>query len=127
MATTALLGYLAGGPTIHWAHGHVAKGFGSLGLRVGLPTAGFLLGFGLALTTPNDLGSALVDIGLGTVIGIIAAPIVDATWLAFDDAPPRQQHDARSSKPGLRLVPTATLPRDAAGRVTPAFGLAGAF
>jgi len=45
LGTASFVTYLVGGPIIHWAHGHGAKGWGSLGLRVGLPLAGTLAGF----------------------------------------------------------------------------------
>jgi hypothetical protein len=41
----ALATYVLGGPAVHWAHGHVGKGFADLGLRVGVPAlAGFVGG-----------------------------------------------------------------------------------
>jgi hypothetical protein len=129
LAGLALLGYLGGGPTVHWAHGHVAKGFGSLGLRAGLPVAGGLLGLGVAVSSPNTSGNgfaALADIGLGVLLGLIAAPIVDVAWLAFDEAPQGESANVRPT-PALRLMPTATLPRDASGRFAPTLGLAGVF
>jgi hypothetical protein len=124
-----LLGYVAGGPTVHWAHGNVGKGFGSLGLRLGLPLGGLLLGVAMAggsCGTGNSCDNAILDIVLGFGIGFIAAPIIDVAALAYDDAPPKTP-SATLRAPALRLAPTATLPRDAAGRMTPSLGLAGAF
>jgi hypothetical protein len=126
-----LVGYVAGGPIVHFAHGHVAKGFGSAALRLGLPFVGGLFGLGLAAASCSNNGSGcfdntIVDVGVGIILGFIAAPIIDAAALAFDEAP-RKAHEARLSTPVLRLTPTATLPRDATGRTTPTLGVSGTF
>ncbi|MGH7435363.1 MAG: hypothetical protein ACRENE_06790 [Polyangiaceae bacterium] len=128
LAGLFLVGYLGGGPTVHWAHGHVGRGFGSLGLRVGLPMGGALLGLLAAASSPasNNGLTGIADIGLGFVLGIIAAPIVDAAWLAFDDEPQGEPQNARAL-PALRLTPIAGVPRDASGRVAPTLGVGGVF
>jgi hypothetical protein len=123
------IGYVAGGPTVHWVHGNVGKGFASLALRLGLPLGGLVLGLLMANGScggGNSCDSAVLDILLGFGLGFIAAPVIDVAALAYDDAP-RKTPAAKLSTPALRLAPTATLPRDAAGRVTPSLGLAGAF
>src|SRR5262245_28737111 len=42
--TASVATFFVGAPVIHWKHGHVGKGFGSLGLRVGLPLGAFIVG-----------------------------------------------------------------------------------
>jgi hypothetical protein len=124
-----LVGYVAGGPTVHFAHGHVAKGFESAALRLGLPFVGGLFGLGLAVASCSNNGcgyDGVVDVAIGIILGFIAAPIVDAAALAYDEEP-RKAPAARLSTPVLRLTPTAGIPRDAAGRVTPTLGVSGTF
>jgi hypothetical protein len=38
---------LVGGPIVHWTHGHVGKGFGSLAMRLFLPVIGSVLDIAL--------------------------------------------------------------------------------
>ena len=129
IADLGLIGYVAGGPTVHFAHGHAAKGFGSAALRLALPFAGGL--FGLALSggncgSGNGCDAVLTDVAIGFLLGFGAAPAIDVAVLAYDEEP-RKAPAARLSTPALQLAPTATLPRDAAGRMTPTLGVSGAF
>jgi hypothetical protein len=72
------------GPIVHWQHGHVGRGFGSLGLNVGVP---FTLGaVGAAATGDNcnrSLG-CLAGFVLGYFIGSIVAPIIDVAALSTE-------------------------------------------
>jgi hypothetical protein len=75
-----------GGPIVHWAHGHVGRGFASMfGLRLGLPVAGALLGAGLGAAAgggraePIATGAYIVG-GLAALTGVI----VDIAALAYD-------------------------------------------
>lgn len=104
------------GPIVHWAHGHGGRGFGSLGIRVGLTGVMMLIGlpidairatsisgsgFGISVSSrPLDGGAMGV---LGT-IGFLTASIVDAAALAFDTIPPTQQ-TTRASQPVARRRP----------------------
>ena len=50
LAITAVPAYaalLVGGPIVHWTHGHVGKGFGSLAMRLFLPVLGSVLDIAL--------------------------------------------------------------------------------
>jgi hypothetical protein len=128
LAGLAAFGYLGGAPIVHWAHGHLVRGFASMGLRVGLPVVGALVGVSAAASSSGSGNSlaALDDIGLGILLGIVATPIIDATLLSFDDPPPKESQDGQSTS-ALRLTPVATLPRDASGRFAPTLGLGGTF
>jgi hypothetical protein len=124
------IGYVAGGPTVHFAHGHVGKGFGSAGLRLGLPFAGALLGLAIGAgqsCNGCELTPALEDFAIGLLLGLVAAPVIDVAWLAYDEEPPHKAKDALLSAPSLRIQPAASLPRDAAGRFAPTLGLTGSF
>ncbi len=127
--------YFLGGSVVHWAHGSATKGFGSLGLRVGIPLGGAVLGavIGTAAYGSSNvvcgfpLCSPAVAFGaVGLLLGVVAAPIVDVAVLAYDEQPPARS-DAHSASSRLQLTPVAALPRDAAGHNAPTFGLAGSF
>lgn len=86
-----------GGPIVHWAHGHVGRGFASMfGLRLGLPLAGGLVGFGLG-SLGGSAGAAL-GLGLGASLLALTGIIVDIAALAYDE-PASLAASARSSSP----------------------------
>ena len=79
--------YVLGAPIVHWAHGNVGKGFGSLGMRL----LSSIVGAGVGAAGATALkGAGLVAVGV-LVVGIVEVPvIVDATMLAYDDVPSKQ-------------------------------------
>lgn len=84
------IGYLIGSPIVHWAHGNVGEGFGSLGLRVA--AAGVLL-VGTALCVSNALGGDSDGGCAVAVAGAISVPAVvaiDAAVLAYEEVPTAQ-------------------------------------
>lgn len=99
------LGYVFGGPIVHWGHGHAGRGFGSMGLRIGLP-----LGTLLFASEACDRSCDSAAVG-GLVLGAIAAVAIDAGALARERPKPTAV---------VQVVPT--LARDRAG-----LGLVGAF
>jgi hypothetical protein len=127
-------GYLAGGPAIHFGHGSFARGMASLGFRVGAPIGGALIGGLIVAAFTNNSSTSnsafvpawVVGAAFGFSIGVISAPILDATLLAYD-----QKHSpdtaSRTPAPTLRLAPVAGLPRDANGHTVPTVGVAGVF
>jgi hypothetical protein len=72
----------------HWAHGHVGKGFASLGLTLGAALAGGATGFGLGAATAGtgggNGGSFWIPVGpvigtmVGAGVGVLAMNLVDA-------------------------------------------------
>jgi hypothetical protein len=84
------LGYALGGPIVHWSHGHIGKGMGSLGLRVSAPLAGLELG--LLLAGPSTRGGDFSGLpqallgGSGLLLGALGALMVDWFWLARENA-----------------------------------------
>ena len=94
LGSLAALGYVFGGPGVHWWHGRQSRGFGSLGLRLGSPLAGALLGapIGAALyhETPGcgcQLIGAIDGALIGGGVGVLVAMITDAAWLGHDSPP----------------------------------------
>ena len=106
-------GYLLGGPIIHGRHHGWGRALASVGLRLGLPLAGLLLG----LSTGSSDGWPAFGAGaVGAGVGVVAAIAVDATW-AYDDAPaPRSPPRPLAFSPALSL-----------GRGGGAIGLQGRF
>jgi hypothetical protein len=96
--------------TIHFAHGNVGRGFLSLGLAAGAP---LLLGamssavFGPAFEREgcNDLDCSgfIPAFTTGALAGFVAAPLVDALVLAWDEPEPEAPGGFR---PTLTLSPT---------------------
>lgn len=74
--------YLLGGPIVHAAHGNWGRAAGSLGLRLGLPLAGGLAGAALAQCRQGEWFCGYAEVGMGTLIGIVAAVTIDASVLA---------------------------------------------
>ena len=88
--------YLLGGPVTHWAHGHIGRGFGSLGLRIALPVAfGYLGGvFGSGISCSAEdcrFYNALGGSALGIAVGATGAMLLDGLWLAHEPEPKPEQ------------------------------------
>lgn len=72
------LGYVFGGPIVHWAHARTGIGFADLGTRIALPLGGLGLG---ALVSSGDQTRAIV---VGAIVGGALAIALDAAVFAFD-------------------------------------------
>jgi hypothetical protein len=104
--------YALGGPAIHFGQGETLNGLGSVGLRLGLPAIGGLIG---AQVSDGCRGYECFEgAGYGILLGMGAAVVLDAALLGYrsDDV----------SVTARRVVPTLSL---AGGRST--LGLAGTF
>jgi len=73
------------GPAVHWMHGNGAKGFISLGLRVGC----LALGAG-SIAAAYETGA--VPLVVGGVLLALAGPVLDAAYLARGPAPKTENH-----------------------------------
>ena len=72
------------GPVVHWRHEHVGRGFGSLGLNVGVPfTLGFIGAAALSGDGCNDF-ECVFGFATGYIIGSIAAPVIDIAALSTE-------------------------------------------
>lgn len=105
---------LFGGPIVHWAHGHIGRGFGSLfGLRVGLPVLGALLGLGAGVAAGNTTASIVLGTSVGAGIGSLTGFVIDIAVLAYDSpaaqsavADDDRARRARRARFGVALAPT---------------------
>jgi hypothetical protein len=111
--------YALGGPIVHWAHGRVGTGFGSLGLRVGFPFALLVAFVGVCWGKQCDSGEPEIFEGLA-VAAFLTPPIIDYTLLAF--TPKRAAQTSRA--PALRLAPAIGSVHDAQRRLVPTLSLA---
>jgi hypothetical protein len=108
-----LAGYYLGAPIIHWAHGHVGKGFASLGIRAG-GTVLMLFAISSCFDGPCDSGAGvLAFVG---VAAMIAAIPIDAAVLAREDAP-MQPASLRQRRllTDIRLAPLVDAERRSGG------------
>jgi hypothetical protein len=78
-AYTSAATYVFGGPILHAAHENWGRALGSLGLRLGAPIVGAILGAGLEDCSGGDSCSGAA---VGFVAGLGAAIAIDAAVLA---------------------------------------------
>lgn len=81
--------YFLGGPIVHFAHGHVGRGFGSLVLRLLMPLPGVLVGAAASLgcAERGDEPCTNAPIVIGGGLGMLGAIIINAAVLAYEDVP----------------------------------------
>jgi hypothetical protein len=70
-----------GGPIVHAVHGNFARGGISLGMRVGGPVLGALIGLSV---DEKRYGWLSVGLFLGGIVGSLAISAVDIALLAYD-------------------------------------------
>ena len=109
----------------------------SVGLRVGLPVVGALVGAGIAAASPH--GQALPDatpigrIGSSAglwapVVGLIAAVVMDDLVLAFDtEPPPDATTHVATGLSSFAIVPSFAFASDREQGARPTLGIAGSF
>jgi hypothetical protein len=103
-------------PAVHVAHGHPLRGALSFAMNLGLPLAGGAIGAAAADCHNDEFLCGLSEIGLGIIVGVVAAATVDA-MIAFDDEAP-----APAPQRSLPVLPTVSLSSGGAG-----LGFAGRF
>jgi len=114
--------YGLGGPIVHWAHGHVGRGFAALGLDVALPLVGGLIGStGVHCTGNEECEPDFSPLVIGFMVGALAAPLIDSFTMGYEDAPAAPTGLA-SIKPSVRIAQ-----KDEQGIATTTFGLGGMF
>jgi hypothetical protein len=111
VAWTSLGVYVLGGPVVHGFHGHAGKAAGSLGIRVGAPLVGGILGAGILSGCKKHESDDLCELGgaaWGILLGSAAAMALDAAVLAHEFAP------TKPATVGLRWQPAVGFSRNAA-------------
>ncbi len=108
---------------VHASHRQTTNALASIGLNLGLPFGAGLVGMGAGLSVLagangglDGLAAMSVSIAIGAGLGSIAAIVLDATWLGYEDqAPPSP----------IALTPALSFSADEAR--TPLAGLSLAF
>lgn len=119
-------GLLFGGPIVHWANGHLARGFGSLGLNFGMPIAGAGLGLAVACagggcSSKSDGSGLFFGPVIGGGLGSIAAVVLDVSLLAYEPVGANPSTASRKARQWT-LAPDVEMTRQ---KTT--FGFAGVF
>jgi hypothetical protein len=107
------LGYVFGSPVVHWIHGNIGPGFGSLGMRVLLPPIGLVVGLVVgAISAAGDSGRSNEDtlataMAAGFFIGVAIPIALDAAVLGWEKN--EVPNTARAPKaPTLTMRPILT-------------------
>jgi hypothetical protein len=124
-APVGMVGYFVGGPIVHFAHGHVGKGLGDLGLRVGAPLLGGLgavaiLESGNGPPGGDSPAGPIVFIFLGVLAGAGVASIVDAAALGWEEVPVKPVQ-------AVRVVPIVSMIHEQNGGTRTSVGFSGGF
>jgi hypothetical protein len=142
LAVGTLAVYGLGGPTVHFAHQQVGKGFLDLGLRLGLPVlAGFVGGLiGYAAAAPSSaqnwfskFDGEVTGAAFGGLAGVVGASTIDAVFLAREPASAGNTSDAPASAPPpvstskATIAPSFTVTPERQGGGTALLGLTGRF
>ncbi len=114
LAGAGVLGYVFGGPVLHWQHDREFIGYIDFTMRLGLP---ILIGQAAESATNGQSGFCDFICGdganaaaAGVVVGMITAVMVDSIALSWETAP--KAGDARA--PRLRWTPIASPARGGA-------------
>lgn len=103
-ALTGMTGYALGGPIIHATHRNYGTAVASLGLRLGLPMAGGLMGRGVySIEHEGEDWDVLAYMAAGVVLGAITAAMLDWAILGWTD-----KHAPSPREPRHGLVPQVT-------------------
>ena len=127
VTTAGYLGFILGTPIIHMAHGNIGKGFGSLGLRVGVPLTAAAIGAISGLIIASRSGDRDEAAGTGAIIGasigVAGCVVIDAAGFAYTKelVEERAVTTARP-RPTFTLAPSVDVRKDRA-----AIGIVGQF
>lgn len=131
LTTIGIVGYGLGAPTVHWVHGNIGPGFGSLGMRILLPPIGFVIGLiagaiagaGKPNNSLDEVGSALwTGAIVGTVGGMLIPVAIDAAALGYEKVETETTAKAKKPLPLFSVTPQLSVGQ---GRGT--MGLGGTF
>lgn len=107
LATLSLATYLLAPPIIHASHDRVGVSFASLGVRVGLPLGGMMVGAASADCGGEDdeMFCGLSEAAIGFTLSALSAMVIDGAFLAWEPPPERQRDAARISiSPAVKPV-----------------------
>lgn len=119
--------YAIGGPATHWTHNDFQKGLISLSGNFVLPLTGGLIGQSVNCGAPDDAPNCGTR-GFfgGFAIALLAAPLLDAVILGWEDIPDDDPEGPPVPKP-VSSEDGAPLRRSATSRRVPSFTMAPAW
>jgi hypothetical protein len=129
-AVIGTAGFLVGAPLVHAANHQRANTCWSLGLRLAMPVAGFLVGLAYGAGEP-DRGTIPASLVYGPIYalgGMAAASVIDVLFVSYErggEAP--LSPAAPASSPAASWAPGVTLARDARRALTPVLAVGGTF
>jgi hypothetical protein len=97
--------YALGGPAVHWTKGDFSRGIVSFAGNVVFPVVGGFIGQAMKCAPSNapvDCGGLGFFKGFG--VGLIAAPVVDAIVLGWEDVP--VDYIGRRAEPHVSVAPS---------------------
>ncbi len=110
---TSLVSYAVAAPAVHWGHGRIGTGFGSFGLRVGLPfaTTFFALAMGPRCSSDYDHADlACIPFAVGGFLaGVAGAIAIDSAAFAREKVTP-----TLGTAPRFDIAPMITADRKGA-------------
>ena len=110
----AVGGYFLAPPFIHGAHGRWTMFAASLGLRVGMPVVGGLLG----AAAQGDCGGDLcipVGAAIGVAVGVLGAVALDASLLSYETVEYDPRYGGQPTKPSHVAWSPTIAPRKEGG------------
>jgi hypothetical protein len=101
-AVVATTGYLAGGPLVHLLNGNPVAAAASLGVRVGAPVVGGLLG----AAAGGSKSMAPYTAVLGSAIGVVSAIVFDSAYIANNTV---KRPEVSATNTAFTIRPTANV------------------
>ena len=105
--------FFLGSPVIHGMHHRTGTGLVDHGLRVALPTGGFIIGAGIGRSSCTEQQDGFCGLGaviLGMLVGVVVAEVIDVGYLAREDVTVHQRPPGYSAS--LVVAPYVTTGRD---------------
>ena len=86
LTTAGVIGYVFGSPTVHWIHGKIGWGFGSMGMRILLPPTGLVIGLvaGAIAGEGRDDDALVTGMIAGFYVGVAIPVVLDAVVLGWE-------------------------------------------
>jgi hypothetical protein len=114
--------YALGGPAVHWTKGDFSRGIVSFGGNALFPLIGGFIGQAMKCA-PSDAAVDCGGVGFfeGFGVGLLAAPVVDAIVLGWEDVP--VDDTGRRAEPHVAIAPSWSV----GPRGSFALGLSGRF
>jgi hypothetical protein len=106
--------YTLAPPIVHWAHGRVGIGFADLGVRLGAPVVGTLLGGAIGCSSSSgngldDLNACVAGLAIGFLVGYGSAIAVDAAVFARETVEIDPNEDEAFAREKRKRASTFTL------------------